>query len=167
MTYTENIADFSHWHRMELIQILKLWNEHGLPQAFYEGGVKLAMNTSSGSVFVTNEEYQVCMRNPQHGKLAMWYSTPYDGHEGFLEDLIARFEDLHEEDQSYLHEVAIDLDCQIVHKLRKSSEVGAVCWSQTNDEFGVLKGEQVAWFPSSGECSVLFVEVDAFPACDD
>jgi hypothetical protein len=44
------------------------------------------MNTHSGNVFLTDEDCNVLMMNGN--KLEGFYSTPYEGHEGFLKDLL-------------------------------------------------------------------------------
>ena len=72
MSYSENLADFAYRERDEFIKILQLWQRDGLPENFYEGGVRVAMNANSGHVFLTNEDYQCCMRNGD--TLEMWYT---------------------------------------------------------------------------------------------
>lgn len=62
---------------------------NNLPESWYDSGVKLAFNPNSGDVFLTNDEYQVLV-NTAYG-VAMWYSTPYHGIEGTLEDLAEFF----------------------------------------------------------------------------
>lgn len=47
-------------------------------------GTKIAFNTRSGYVFLTNDEYQTAMMNGDH--LEMWYNCSYCGHEGFADD---------------------------------------------------------------------------------
>jgi hypothetical protein len=71
-------------------------------------GVKVAMNRNSGYVFLTDEDYNAGMMNGD--KLDMWLFTPYNGHEGFLEDLLDEYkpDDLNSEDTRYLCEM-IDL----------------------------------------------------------
>ncbi len=58
----------------------------GLPEDFWDEDVQLAYNESSGYVFFTNSAYQVAIE--RDGKLVSWYFTPYEGHEGTLNDLI-------------------------------------------------------------------------------
>lgn len=77
----------------------------GLPTNFYEDGITVMMNHLSGNVFLTNSDCQVAMLSG--GKLEQWYSCPYDGEEGFIEELLENDpEDLHEEDREYIIDVA-------------------------------------------------------------
>lgn len=48
-------------------------------------GVTVAMNTNSGYVFLTDEDYNTAMMNGD--KLEMWLMCPECGHEGFAEDI--------------------------------------------------------------------------------
>lgn len=86
--YTENLTDImaNYTERKEVQKIITAWNENGLPDDFYDEGVKFAFNRNSGNVFLVNDEYQCCMMNGD--KLDIWYSSPYDGHEGFIDELI-------------------------------------------------------------------------------
>lgn len=100
--YTENIADFGYREIKMLRDILDAWVEHGLPDEFYTQGVKPAMNTGSGYVFLVNEDYQVAMMNGN--KLEIFHTLPYGGPEGFIEDIIAENapDDLHADDVEYI-----------------------------------------------------------------
>ena len=163
MTYTENLADLGYRERAEFIEILKLWQRDGLPSSFWEGDVKLGYNSASGFVFLTNNEYQTCMR--REDALEMWYVLTHSGEEGFLGDLLEEWEVLHEEDQDYLCDVARNEDKTIA--LCVSKDTGSVCFAPESEEFGVVKGEKEAWFGNRGSCKALFVEVNALPEGDD
>ena len=104
--YTEDFADICSCSRERhlLIDIMRAWGDHGLPDDFYEHKVRPAFNRSSGHVFLVNEDYQVCML--RDGKLESWYSSPYAGHEGFFDDLAAEYADMHPEDQRWLRDIA-------------------------------------------------------------
>lgn len=105
--YTENLDDFGYRELDEAINILNAIRDRGLPKEFGGDGVKLAFNSYNGNVFLTNDDYQVCMLTDD-GDLEMWLVTPYDGHEGFLEDLVEEYKDYPddwvEEDIEYLRE---------------------------------------------------------------
>lgn len=60
-----------------------------LPESWNDSAVKLAFNPNSGAVFLTNEEYQVLVDTDDG--VAMWYSTPYYGVEGTLENIAEEF----------------------------------------------------------------------------
>ena len=88
---------------IDLLQAAK----KGYPSDFWTEGVKIGFNTSSGSVFLTNDDYDVCM--DADGELYTFYTSPYDGLEGFLWDLIDYYldvpEDWNEEDIEWLREL--------------------------------------------------------------
>ena len=66
------------------------------------------MNKNSGYVFLVNEDYQCAMINCDTGELELFHSTPYEGHEGFLSDLVQEHspEDLNSEDVDYIRSAA-------------------------------------------------------------
>lgn len=105
--YTENLADFGYREYEELKRILDAWFDgDGLPDDFDGDGVRPAFNRSSGNVFLVNDENQVCMVT-NDGKLESWYSTPYNGEEGFYDDLMYIVDDRWEaEDIEYLRDLA-------------------------------------------------------------
>lgn len=96
--YTENLADFGARERAEAAKLLA----SPLPEGFNDDGVKLAFNRNSGYVFLVNSDYQCAMLNGD--SLELFHSTPYDGHEGFLTDLLAEYspDDLNADDVEYL-----------------------------------------------------------------
>lgn len=101
--YTENLADFGSRERAMVGAILAL----PLPSGFCDSGVKLAFNRNSGFVFLVNEDYQCAMLNDNSGKLELFHSTPYNGKEGFLTDLLSVApSEYHEEDQEYIRQAA-------------------------------------------------------------
>lgn len=109
--YTENLNDIilNSRERELAIELLQAWGEQGLPSDFYEEGVKVAMNRNSGYVFLVNEEYQSAMMNGD--KLESFYSSPYNGHEGFIEELIEMVDDnWHEEDVEWLNDIKSNLE---------------------------------------------------------
>lgn len=67
---------------------------------FQNDGVTIMFNQMSGYVFLTNSDYQVLMFND--GELDLFITTPYNGCEGFMSDLIEDYENMHYEDQEYL-----------------------------------------------------------------
>ena len=163
MSYTENLADFSRRERVIMEKILRAWNSNGLPPQFYEGGVKFAMNSYSGSVFLTNEDYQVCMMNGE--LLEMWYSLPYNGEEGFLEDLLCGYDEMHDEDREYMDDIVESVGKVIAVCVKKA--VGAPCFHMQDEEFGIIKDENEVWFPSKGTVEAYLVETEAFPCEED
>lgn len=63
--------------------------------------MKPAFNMNSGYVFLTDDDYNVVMLNDD-GKLDLFISTPYNGVEGFYDEIIEQYEDLHPEDKEYI-----------------------------------------------------------------
>ena len=112
--YTENLNDIisNSRERALTIELLQAWGEQGLPSDFYEEGVKLAFNRNSGYVFLVNEDYQCAMMNGD--KLETYYNSPYEGHEGFIEELIAYYEEnkdaWHEDDIEWLNDIKSNLE---------------------------------------------------------
>lgn len=103
--YTENLADFGMREIGLLRDLLDAWLNSGLPDDFDDDGVKPAFNRNSGYVFLTNDEYQVCVE--VEGKLESFYTTPYDGIEGTYDELLDEVdEDWNEEDIEYLRDIA-------------------------------------------------------------
>ena len=107
MTTTTNLADFGNRELKEAEDLLKARREQGFPPDFEDIGVTIMFNTHSGAVFFTNDEYQVCMLNG-NGELRSWYVMPYDGYEGFIEDLAADWDHIHDEDKPYLEDIISD-----------------------------------------------------------
>ena len=108
--YTEDFADIMSCsrERYEVLQIINAWNHNGLPSDFYEDNVRLAFNKNSGNVFLVNDDCQVAMMNGD--KLETHYTSPYDCHEGFLEELLDMVDDSwHEEDIEWLNDIKSNL----------------------------------------------------------
>ena len=103
--YTEDLSDFG-MREIELLRdILDAWLNNGLPDDFEYSGVKPAFNSYSGNVFLVNDEYQTCM--DVGGRLESWYYTPYEGHEGFYEDLLDEADNSWAyDDLEYLRDIA-------------------------------------------------------------
>lgn len=102
--YTENLADFGARERHMLAEILAL----PLPSTFSDDGVRAAFNRNSGYVFLVNDDYQCAMLNDDSGKLEVFHSTPYEGHEGFITDLLLEHapDSLHRDDEEYIRDMA-------------------------------------------------------------
>ena len=107
--YTEDLSEIIGCarEREKVRDILNAWGNHGLPDDFDDDGVKLAFNGHSGYVFLVNSSYQCCMVN--EGKLESFYCSPYEGIEGFFDDLVEQYLDMHCEDQEWLRYVAKNL----------------------------------------------------------
>ncbi len=101
--YTE---DFSEFGFRELNEAGKLLTaiKNGLPDDFYDDGIKVGFNKNSGYVFLTNSDYQVAMLDDDE-KLYSFYSTPYEGREGSYKDLMEEYDDMHHGDQDFMDDL--------------------------------------------------------------
>ncbi len=82
---TTDFSKFGYRERKLAENLLKAWNEQGLPEDFYNDQVTIMFNTHSGFVFLTNAEFQVAMINGDW--LESFYTDPETGEEGFKEEL--------------------------------------------------------------------------------
>ena len=100
--YTENMGEFGSRERAMAADLLS----QPLPDNFIPDGVRVAFNKNSGFVFLVNDHCQCAMMNGD--SLEIFHSTPHDGIEGFLSDLISENEpgDLHREDAEYIIQCA-------------------------------------------------------------
>ena len=96
---TTNLAQFGARELAEVRDLLDAMLAHGLPSDFSDDGVQPMFNMNSGFVFLTNSDYQVCMINGD--KLESFYTSPYEGMEGFYDDLKEQYEDMDEEDKEW------------------------------------------------------------------
>lgn len=117
--YTENLADFGTRERHMLAEILAL----PLPRTFDDSGVKPAFNRNSGYVFLVNENYQCAMLNDDSGKLEIFHSTPYQGNDGFIADLLQEYtpDDLNIEDVEYIRDAAEEEGAKLPDAWEKES----------------------------------------------
>ena len=101
---TSDLSRFGARERAMLADLLTAWNRDGLPDDFYDDEVHPVLNMDSGYVFLTNSDYQTAMMNGD--TLESFYSTPYEGHEGFWEDLVREYLNMCDEDRDYMHHIA-------------------------------------------------------------
>ena len=109
MSYTENLSEILGCAREREMarDILNAWGNHGLPIDFDDDGVKIGFNRQSGNVFLVNSEYHCCMVSGD--KLESFYYTPYQGIEGFFDELVEQYSHMHPEDQEWLRDTAKNL----------------------------------------------------------
>ena len=80
-----DFSKFGYRERKLAEQLLNAWNERGLPEGFCADEVTIISNTLSGSVFLSNSEYQAAMMNGD--KLEIFYTDFRTGEEGFKNEL--------------------------------------------------------------------------------
>lgn len=99
MTTTTNLAQFGARELSEVRDLLNAMLTTGLPSDFSNNEVVPMFNMSSGYVFLTNSDFEVCM--VVDGKLESFYTSPYEGLEGFYSDLKEQYEEMNEEDKEW------------------------------------------------------------------
>lgn len=100
---TADLRKFGYREKAMAEKLLQAMIDQGLPEDFEDSEVNIMMNMNSGNVFLTNSEYQVAMLNGD--TLESFYSTPYGGVEGFLEDLENEYEDMCNEDKKFIDDI--------------------------------------------------------------
>ena len=83
MTTTTILADFGFRELKMAAELLTAYCNQ--PPEFLTDGVHLMMNTQSGCVFLTDEDFNVAMMNG--GTLEQFHSCPECGAEGFADDM--------------------------------------------------------------------------------
>ena len=83
MTTTTDLAGFGFRELRMAAELLTAYCED--PPSFLGDGIQLMMNTYSGCVFLTDEDFNVAMMNG--GTLEQFHSCPECGAEGFAEDM--------------------------------------------------------------------------------
>lgn len=107
MTTTTNLAQFGSRELAEVRDLLDAMLNQGLPSDFSNDGVHPMFNTFSGAVFLTNDEFEVCMLNGD--KLERFYNSPYEGKEGFFSELLDEYSDMYGEDKEWFRELSASL----------------------------------------------------------
>ena len=97
-SYTEDLSKFGYREKAIANDLIQALNNKKTPDDFDLSGVKVAFNMMSGYVFLTNDEYQVCMIDDENN-LYSFYTLMYEGLEGDFDELLEQYEDMHPEDQ--------------------------------------------------------------------
>ena len=124
MSTTTNFAEFGRREIVMTRDLLDAMIEQGFPSDFYDGSVTVMFNKYSGNVFLTNDEYQVVMLNGD--KLESFYNSPYEGKEGFFDDLLAEYDDMPQEDKDWFRDLA--------EQLGRSDEIPSEGDEENNEE---------------------------------
>lgn len=113
-----DLSDFGYRELVMLEELIKAMRKQGLPDDFYDDEVHPAMNTYSGDVYLTNSDYQIAMMNGD--ELETWYFLSYHGNEGFLDDLLAEYDNgnIQKEDWEELASI-----CEANGKDEKAEEI--------------------------------------------
>tara|TARA_R110002153_G_scaffold203824_1_gene356713 strand:- start:6218 stop:6571 length:354 start_codon:yes stop_codon:yes gene_type:complete len=89
-TLTTDLGDFGMREIRMARDLLDAWVLNGLPDDFENDEVTVAFNRMSGYVFLTNAEFQVAVIDDRY--LVSFYSSPWEGHEGTLAELVEMFD---------------------------------------------------------------------------
>ena len=65
---------------------------------------EIYFNTGSGYMFLSDNDYNTIIKNGD--RLDLHISTPYNGNEGFFDEVIENFDDMHQEDKEYMRDIA-------------------------------------------------------------
>jgi len=82
---TTDLAEFGYRELGIAKNLLNAMFEDGLPVKFEREGITVMFNTHSGCVFLTNDEYQVCMFNGK--ELEMYHTCHKCDAEGFEHEI--------------------------------------------------------------------------------
>ena len=93
--YRERALALECWNLLHEGELTKLAEDY-----FDADTCDVYFNTSSGNVFLSDEDFNTVMVND--GKLDLWINLSYNGDEGFFDELVERFDELHEEDKEQL-----------------------------------------------------------------
>jgi hypothetical protein len=94
-------------------QLLEAWSDQNLSslaKQYFEGLEDWGFNPESGFVFLVDRDYNVLMYNDSIKKLDLFLSTPDEGQEGFIEDLLIDYKYLVYEDKEFVLEYYKKLD---------------------------------------------------------
>ena len=101
---TTDLSQFGNRERAEAGELLTAYSKGYLTKLardyFYNDEVTVMFNQHSGNVFLTNSDCQALMFNGS--ELDLFISTPYNGNEGFMDELIEEYDEMHNEDKEYL-----------------------------------------------------------------
>ena len=98
---TMDLSRFEYRNIDLAVDLLKAYKIQGAD--FLGDGITLNLNTNSGFVFLSDEDFNVGMMNGD--KLEKWFNCPVCGHEGFKEDMKHREDN--EECKQYLHDIGV------------------------------------------------------------
>lgn len=103
---TENTRDlmkFGSRERSEAADLLKALSEANDTE-YLGDEVAIEFNPNSGNVFLVDEDFNVAMMNGD--RLEDFHVSPYEGHEGFISDLVDEQDDTwNQEDIDWLSEI--------------------------------------------------------------
>ncbi len=104
----------------ELLQALVRASRSPTIDRRYMDGLTINMNINSGYVFLSDDDYNTYMMNGD--QLEQFLFSPYDGREGFYDELKDEYNDMHPEDQEWLRDHAQALQLHMTHAMIADNE---------------------------------------------
>ena len=104
---TSDLSAFGHRELVMARDLLGAYLERNHAH-FLGPRVRIYMNRHSGYVFLSDEDLNSAMVTDE-GNLEDWLSSPYEGKEGFFDDLKVEYPEMHEEDKEWFQEIAKSL----------------------------------------------------------
>jgi len=107
MENTRNLSEFWQRELLEASELLKAYANSNMTarakERFTGNGLAVEFNPMSWNVFLVDDDYNVLMFNWE--ELDLFLSTPYEWVEGFFDEIMEDYEDLHEEDKQFMNEL--------------------------------------------------------------
>ena len=100
---TVDLSDFGNRELGMAADLLAAYAK-GHDSPFFGDKVQVMMNQNSGNVFLTDEDCNVLMLNGE--ALEDFFSSPYEGKEGFFDDLLLEYAEMHTEDKEWFRSIA-------------------------------------------------------------
>lgn len=101
---TNDLSKFTKADLKEAGELLTAYandNMTKLARDYLYEGVQVFLNTNSWNVFLCDSDYNCAMFNSD-GELDLFISTPYNGTEGFYDEIMENYDKLHDEDKEYM-----------------------------------------------------------------
>ena len=100
----------AHRERKMALKLWSLLHEGKLSELakaqFDETTAEVYFNTSSGNVFLSDDDFNTIMESG--GELDLFISTPSEGHEGYFDELMDDWDMHDQDDKEHLHAIATE-----------------------------------------------------------
>ena len=98
--YTEDLSKFGMREIKLAAKLLTAYSNADQNNTQYlQHGVRLAFDSSGGHVYLKDEEGNIAIM--QENLLCDWLISPNEGKQGFYNELLEAYEDMHEEDKEW------------------------------------------------------------------
>lgn len=120
---TADLSRFGHREidmASELLQALTTPSRCTIADGMDVNGLTINMNMNSGYVFLCDEDYNTYMMNGD--QLEPFLSSPYEGLEGFYDELKEQYGDMCHEDKEWLIDHAKNYNLHMTHEMIADDE---------------------------------------------